>query len=134
MIIFGFGDNLRANPGLGRDWYDDQVPTEVLTRLRECMQQVSPGLRNFVIDTKSKILFAKAPAFYEGMVCGLTMAIQMLTDLQEGDPTAQAFYTGISGLIGVQAGIIANQVLEERIRVRQTDQPEGPTDSADRAG
>jgi len=126
MIVFGHGDNLRANAGQGRDYYDDQLPADLVARLRDLMKEVSPGLRGWVADTQHKFLFAKGPEFYEGMLCGLAMAAQLITDLSEGHPTAVVIYGGLRGLIGAQAAVVARHVSAERDRLAGSPKGGGP--------
>lgn len=116
MIVLGFGENLRANPGMGRDYYDDRVPTENLARLRDCVRSPSPSLRQFMDDVRGRVLLNRDAAFYEGMVCGIAMVSQLLADLEENNPLARTLYSGVRGLAGVQAGVLAGHVLEGRER------------------
>lgn len=118
MFVFGVRD-LKANPGHSRDLYDDRLPEAVLKTLVEAMKEPSPLIRSWITDMHSKFGFQKDPQFYEGMLCGLAMVAQLVKDLSENNAAALMFYSGIQGLTGVQAGLIAKHVAEERERLKK---------------
>lgn len=128
MFVFGV-NKLRANPGNGRDLYDDRVPEAVVSQVAEVMKQPSPGMRSWITDMHSKFGFQKDPQFYEGMLCGLVMVSQLIKDLSEDNPAAVMFYSGLRGLTCVQAGLVAKHVAELREELKKQkeagDAPQG---------